>query len=277
MEQNAKRIRAQGLGLVAISYDSPAVLKRFSDRAHITFPLLSDSDSAIIRRYGILNETVAKNNSAYGIPHPGIYVLDHRGIVTGKYFQEDYRVRDTSASILLRQFGLKPDAQPAADNPAISAKHAALHAGLSGGDLRPGQRVTLSLDVTLPKRVHVYAPGVQGYKPVILKLNESKAYQPDAPVFPKSKTLRLAAIQETVPVYEGQFRLLQTITLGNAQELQPLLDKDQQLVIAGEFLYQACDDKECFIPETVPLQWVVNVTPFDRTRVPVEMQRHAQQ
>lgn len=259
------------MGLVAVSYDSPAVLKKFSDRSHVSFPMLSDADSAVIRRYGILNETVPKTAAVYGIPHPGTYVLDRNGVVVAKYFQDDYRVRDTVTSILLKQYGTKP-----AKEDLIAAKHATLHVSVSGDDLRPGQRVTLSVDVSLPKRVHVYAPGVEGYKPVVLKLTESKGYQGDSPVFPKSKMLRLKAIKETVPVFENQFRVMQTITLANAQQIEALLDKDRQLTVEAEFLYQACDDHECFIPESIPLKWLVKVTPFDQIRVPVEMQRQAQ-
>ena len=37
------------------SYDSRAVLKDFAQRKDIQFPLLSDADSGIIRRFGILN------------------------------------------------------------------------------------------------------------------------------------------------------------------------------------------------------------------------------
>jgi hypothetical protein len=270
LEQNVERIHAQGLGLAAISYDSVAVLKQFSDRMHITFPLLSDQDSAIIRRYSILNETVAKNSPQFGIPHPGTYVLDRRGVVTAKYFQEDFRVRDTAASILLRQFGLKPPAQE-----SIDAKHATLRAWAGGEDFRPGQRVTLSLDVTLPRKVHVYAPGVEGYKPVALKLTESKGFELDAPVYPPSKTVTLAAIHEKVPEYEGQFRVLQTVTLGNAQQVEPLLDGNRQMAIEGQFTYQACDSRQCFLPETVPLKWVVKVMQFDRTRVAPDLQRKA--
>ncbi len=89
MEESVDRIHAQGLGLAAISYDSPEVLKQFAARAHITFPLLSDADSAVIRRYAILNDTVAKGTPQYGIPYPGTYVLDARGAVTGKFFEDD--------------------------------------------------------------------------------------------------------------------------------------------------------------------------------------------
>jgi len=268
LEQSAPRIRAQGLGLAAISYDSVEILKQFADRAHISFTLLSDADSAVIRRYGILNETVAPGSSQYGIPHPGTYVLDHKGIVTAKYFAEDFRVRDTAASILLRQFGLK---LPAGE--AVEGKHASLRAWISTEDYRPGQRITLSLDVSLPRKVHVYAPGVADYKPVALTLAESKGFQPDATVYPPSKTVALAAIHERVPEYEGEVHILQTVTLGNAQQVEPLLDGNRQLAIEGQFSYQACDDRQCFVPETVPLKWTVKVLPFDRTRVPADLQR----
>ena len=43
LEQNAARIRAQGLGIAAISYDSVAATSEFSKRMRISFPLLSDA------------------------------------------------------------------------------------------------------------------------------------------------------------------------------------------------------------------------------------------
>ena len=88
MEQNRSRITDQGLGLAAISYDSVAVLKAFADREHIGFELLSDPDSAVIRGYGILNESVEKSSPFFGIPHPGTYVLNERGVVIAKYFED---------------------------------------------------------------------------------------------------------------------------------------------------------------------------------------------
>ena len=85
--------------------------------------------------------------------------------------------------------------------------------------------------------------------------------------------MTLAAIHETVPVYEGSFRVVETITLGGAQQIEPLLDSDRNLTIDGDLRYQACDDKECFVPETVHLKWTVHVLPFDRTRAPEPLRR----
>ena len=268
MEQNRARINAQGLGLAAISYDSVAIIKAFAGREHIGFELLSDPESKTIRSFGILNDTVQKDSGVYGIPYPGTYVLDPRGVVTAKYFEDDYRVRDTAGSILLRQFGLEP-----APHEAIRAKH--LEVSASGGEamVRPNQRMSLAADVQLPDRVHVYAPGVAGYIPIALKMQTSPAFQADAPVYPAAKTMRLEAIHETVPVFEGKFRVVETITLGGAQQIEPLLDHDRNLKVEGDLRYQACDDRECYVPETVHLQWTVQVLPFDRTRVPEALRK----
>jgi hypothetical protein len=45
------------------------------------------------------------------------------------------------------------------------------------------------------------------------------------------------------------------------------------LQIQGEFRYQACDDKLCFLPESIPVKWEVQVKPLDRQRAP-EAIRH---
>ena len=60
LQQAQQRFKDQGIGLAAISYDSQAILKDFAERQHITFPLLADPQSEIIRKYGVLN-VEAKN------------------------------------------------------------------------------------------------------------------------------------------------------------------------------------------------------------------------
>jgi len=38
------------------------------------------------------------------------------------------------------------------------------------------------------------------------------------------------------------------------------------LTITGVLNYQACDDKVCFTPQTVPLTWTVGLRSLDRER-----------
>ena len=82
-------ITKQGLGLIAISYDAPETLKKFADSRAITFPLISDPGSAIIKRYGLLNDTADPKSRTYGIPHPGTFIVDRKGVVQSRFFEED--------------------------------------------------------------------------------------------------------------------------------------------------------------------------------------------
>ena len=63
-------LQARGVGLAAITYDSPETLKAFADARGIEFPLLSDPGSETITRYDILNRENAPDSRVYGIPYP---------------------------------------------------------------------------------------------------------------------------------------------------------------------------------------------------------------
>ena len=196
LEQNLAAIKKHGLGVAAISYDSPAVLKNFADRQHITFALLSDPESKIIRSYDILNDTVQPSNATvYGIPYPGTFIVDPQGKVVAKYFEESYTERVSASDILVRQYG---DAAHAVAS-AAETKHLRLTTSASTPVARPGHRIVLSLEIDLKPGMHVYAPGVQGYIPIDWKLEEGAAAKLHALEYPASEMLRLPAIGETVP------------------------------------------------------------------------------
>ena len=97
LQKDLKEIEAAGVQLVAISYDSVDILKRFSDgqAEPIGFPLLSDEGSATIRAYGIYNEEAND-----GIPHPGTYVVDQTGTVRAALFLDEYQDRHTTADLI---------------------------------------------------------------------------------------------------------------------------------------------------------------------------------
>jgi peroxiredoxin len=72
------------------------VLARFANNHQITFPLLSDKDSVVIRRYGILNTNIPPTHTFYGIPFPGEYLVAPDGRVADKVFLRDFQVRATA-------------------------------------------------------------------------------------------------------------------------------------------------------------------------------------
>ena len=98
MQRDLKSIEEAGVQLVGISYDAPAVLKKFSDKAKITFPLLSDPGSKTIEDYHILNK--AAKGKAEGVPNPGTFIVDKQGVIRAKLFLEGYRDRHTTDALV---------------------------------------------------------------------------------------------------------------------------------------------------------------------------------
>ena len=84
---------------------------------------------------------------------------------------------------------------------------------------------------------------------------------------------RLKVIGETVPVYRDRIRINREITFGSEDALKPLVTPAGELVLKGSFRYQACDDRECYIPQTVPLEWHFHFEGLERERVPEDLQR----
>jgi hypothetical protein len=264
LERNLAALKAKGYGVAAISYDSPAILVDFARRRSITFPLLSDPGSKIIRAFGILNEAAPRNSFVYGVPYPGSFLVDREGKVVAKYFEEDYTERFTASDILVKDLGMTPDGS----GTAHETRHLRITSSASSLRVVPGQRIALVLDVELKPKMHVYALGTKGYIPVDWKLSDTNMFVEQPFEYPKSRLLHLKAIKETVPVYEGRFRLVREITIG--KKAGPYLP------LAGEFRYQACDDKKCYLPVTVPLKWELTVDPLDRERPPAAIQHRTQ-
>lgn len=231
--------------------------------------MLSDPESKVIRAFDILNDNFPKDHQWYGVPFPGTYIVDEHGVVKAKYFEDDHRERFTAASILVHQFGQGGTVKTTVEAPHIQLSYSASDAALS-----PGGTSTLILDIGLKPGMHVYAPGVEGgYIPIDWKMPESKGWIATPVSYPQSKKLNLAAIHETVPVYQGHLRIIRDLTVGQQPELTPLLGADRNLAIEGTFRYQACDEKECYPPQSIPLKWSFRIDKLDSQRAPVEMQR----
>jgi hypothetical protein len=88
--------------------------------------------------------------------------------------------------------------------------------------------------------------------------------------------MRLEAIGETVPVYRGRVQIKREITFGQENALKSLIDPAGEVVLKGSFRYQACDDRVCYIPETVPLKWSFHFQGLDRERAPANLRRKLQ-
>jgi len=133
------------------------------------------------------------------------------------------------------------------------SKHAAIVTATDAATAAPGGKVALFVDMTPNPGVHVYAPGAKDYLPVKVTLKPQADAKAGKTAYPKSEMLYFAPLNETVPVYQKAFRLSQDVTL--AKSVKP----GSTVTLAGTLEFQACDDKVCFIPESVPVTWTVTV------------------
>jgi AhpC/TSA family protein/cytochrome c biogenesis DsbD-like protein len=268
--QNAKeRFEAQGLKLAAISYDSPAILKDFADRHGIQFPLLADPDSKIIRSFEVLN-TEAKGMTK-GMSLPGFFYIDSNGVIREKCFTAKYTDRLTANNLIAKLF---PELS-AEVSQNIEAPHLRITLAQSDRSVIPGGRVSLIAEIVLPPDVHVYSPGVQGYKPIQLNLQELPGVELQPVIYPNSKPLYLEAIQEQVPVFEGNFRITQDVTVTPSKTrdaVRSLVSAQRTISITGELKYQACDKTVCYPPTSVPVRWELQLLPLDLKRSPEAIQ-----
>jgi DsbC/DsbD-like thiol-disulfide interchange protein len=250
------------MGLAVVTYDPRPVLAEFAARRGITFPLLSDQGSATIKRYGILNTTVPETNSSHGYPFPGTFVLDRAGAVTARFFEEEYQERNTISSVLVRLGG-----QVDATATKISSPQLEITSYATDAAVAPGTRFSLVLDITPGPKIHVYAPTVKGYKPITLTLAPQAGLVLREAHYPAPEEYFFEPLQERVPVYQRPFRVVQDVMIDPSRAGQAALSGKTALTITGTLNYQACDDRICYMPQSVPLTWTIALKPLDRERV----------
>ena len=109
--------------------------------------------------------------------------------------------------------------------------------------------------------MHVYAPGANDYRIITLTV----ATQPSvrlAPVqYPASEIYVFEPLNERIPVYQNPFKLIQEVMLDTRPEIQAAFRGKPSLTLTGTLDYQACDDKICFNPVSVPLSWTLTMRP----------------
>jgi peroxiredoxin len=284
LQGQVKQLRDQGLGLAAISYDSPEIIAAFSRQHGITYPMLSDAGSATIKRYGILNpvpeqlfgpnggdpamkadvekyvSVVGASARMVGIAFPGTFMLDRQGRVTSRYFEDFYIERSTTSSLLVKL----GQGTPPVTATKISTSHLDVTTYPSDEAVAPGNRFSLVLEVEPRPRMHVYAPGAKDYRVVSLNVTEQPFVRLLPVAYPPSEIYFFEPLNERVPVYQKPFTLVREVVLEGQPEAQAAFRGKETLTISGSLDYQACDDKICFNPVSLPLSWRVTLRPIVR-------------
>jgi peroxiredoxin len=88
-----KKINDLGYKVAGISYDNVAILKQFSEKNNLEYPLLADQNHKTMEDLKVLNDEQQPGDEHYGIPFPGVMVIDANGKLVYKYFYQGYKKR----------------------------------------------------------------------------------------------------------------------------------------------------------------------------------------
>lgn len=288
LQDQLAALAEEGIGIAAVSYDSTEVLADFARRRGITFPLLSDDDSEVITEFGILNTVaeeglgpdadnpevqadVARYVSVFGAsqlivgtPYPGTFMVDRRGRVTSRFFEEFYRERNTTSNVMLK-LGVGVSPIEAVQGETAHLKFTAYP---SNSTVTVGTRFSLALEVEPGENMHVYAPGAEekGYRVIGFNLAPNPLARVEPVAYPESEIYYFEPLDEHVPVYQDKFTLLQEIVMDASREAETVMGELDALTLTGTLEYQACDDAICFLPQSVPVSFTLDLELPDRQR-----------
>lgn len=243
-----------GIRLYAVSYDEVGALEDFTEHHGITYDLLADKGSTVIKDFGILNHHVTEDQIPYhGIPFPGTYLVDEDGVISAKAFHKSVAQRESPEGLIDAALGeilLRSD-EPSteeADGEGISFS-LTYHGG--GGVIRGGTMRRLVVGVDLPDGLHIYDdPVPDGMVATNFSVVSPEVGLRTLPVEkPPTDTLDLPGIG-SLEVWSNRVEFI--IPVWATDELASLVraDNPDQVTIEVEVNYQACDDHACRLPQS---------------------------
>ena len=255
--------------MYGISYDSQSSLKKFTDQYELGYDLLSDIDSEVIKKFGILNTLITPEDtetdrqtgrSFYGVPFPGVYVTDENGVVIEKFFYRHYAARASAGSIMDSALGeiLMAKAVP---HESLSNDQIKITAFLADESLKFEYRSVLHVRLELEEGLHVYGGDLpEGFVATIVSVDETKGLRVASTSYPDTIPKRFDALDVTLDVYEGVVDIAIPVSLTAEVMNWIIRDKPKFMEIRVKVNYQACSDTVCYRPTSETLTVKVPVS-----------------
>ncbi len=267
LQKKLPQLNAAGIKVFGISYDSVDILKDFSDDYSIGYDLLSDPDSAVIKQVGILNTLIEEDSDAelvgdksmYGLPFPGVYVLDEEGRVIEKFFNRSFATRSSAGNILNAALGeiLRPEEVPAVDFISDQIEFSAF---LADEDLKLEYLSTLYVRFQVAEGLHIYAdPLPRGFIATTVSVAETPGLTIGEPIYPPTQLMAFEALDVELPVYGGVVDVEIPITANAATINGSLGGPIESLDVAIDVHYQVCSDSFCYLPKTEHLTMTIPI------------------
>ena len=136
--------------------------------------------------------------------------------------------------------------------------HLTLNTSISSAEIVPGQKLSLSFDITPKRNMHVYAPGKHDYQVIAVKLDPQPWMKVAATTYPPSEIYYFKELDEKVETYGKPFTLVQDVAILDTPGAKKALS-GSPIKLSGRLEYQACDDKVCYAPTKIPISFDLTV------------------
>ena len=257
-QKHLDEFEAAGVRVFTISNDPVEVLAGFAEEQGITYPLLSDPGSDVIRQYGILNTLIAPDEDRYGIAYPGIYVTDESGVIVEKMFHREYAVRESAAGILHRVLGEDFDIH---DNPRaeVEGPGVRVSAALAEPELTFMQRTPVLVRLDLDPGLHVYGrPVPEGFVATEVSVTAPEGVRIGETESPPTRPFSVEGVRQEFRIFEGAVEFVVPIT----SELR----EEPTVTLEVTVRYQACDERQCYLPQSRTLSLTAPLGGLNRPR-----------
>jgi peroxiredoxin len=273
LQKQVGELEHAGFQVYAITYDPPEEVRKFAEKHGITYQLLSDQGSEVIRRFGILNTLIdpddpmrhpVSGQSFYGIPYPGTYVTDADGVVIEKSFFANYEKRISAGTLLDRALG-KVLVHAGAPQEEAREATATITAFLADDALRLDVASTLYVRLAMDAGFHVYAdPLPEGYLPTTVEVGPVTGLEIGEAVYPPTRRREFPALGVVLPVYDEAAVVAVPVTAGAAAFGAAARSSSVagSVTIPVEVTYQSCSETVCHRPRTVGLTLEVPLAPL---------------
>ncbi len=260
-----------GIRVYGVSYDSQESLAQFSSDYSIDYDLLSDVGSAVIRKFGILNTTIDPDSqdrhpqtgmTFYGIPFPGVYLVDEGGVVTEKFFHRHYATREAAGSIRDTALGeiLARHEVPVEE---LSTEHVRISAFMADEDLNFETTSNVYVRFDVEEGFHLYgAPLPENYVATTVEVVPTTGLRVGEISYPPTHPREFPELGVTLNVFEGVVDVAIPVT-PTAEILNwPVAEKPTELAIPLSVTYQACSETICYRPRTETISLTVPIAPL---------------
>ena len=99
MQQHKAELEAAGYAVIGISKDKVEAQKKFADKFGLAFPLIADTDTAVLQQLGCWGEKVMCGRKSVGILRT-TYLVDEDGVIEKIFLPKEIKTKIHAEQIL---------------------------------------------------------------------------------------------------------------------------------------------------------------------------------